>query len=183
MRRTSTRRAVALAAVAVLTGFGQNALAATKVVNYQPAGMHATSTYSGSCSAASSLSAQPDAYRCTARLHGSYDPCFAQAPGRVACPIDLVHDSGVELTVAQLPKRAASAAPSSRPWAMRLTQGQFCISARGYTGQHGYAYACGASACAAPTLAPLNTTYETNCVAIAGDAKRPRPFFVRTLWF
>ncbi len=156
--------------------------ASTKVITYTPSGMHATATYSGHCSSPSHLSAQADALRCTAHLHGTYDPCFSAGPHRAACPIDVVKNRGVVVTVDRLPAPKPSHASANRPWAMRLAQGQFCIYAEHYSGQHGYPYSCGASACALPTLAPLNSTYEANCVPIAGHGHNPRPFFVATVW-
>jgi hypothetical protein len=156
--------------------------ASTKVVVYRPAGMDVTATYAGRCSSPSQLSAQAHAVRCSAHLHGTYDPCFADGPGRAACPIDVARNRGIVVTVDKLPDPKPSRTGPSRPWAMRLSQGQFCIYAAHYSGQHGYPYSCGASVCAAPTLAPLNTTYEANCVPIAGHGHKPRPFFVATIW-
>jgi len=157
------------------------AAASTKVVTYQPVGMHATATYAGRCSSASHLTARADAVRCTAHLHGLYDPCFVESAHRVACPIDVVHDSGIVVTVTSLPL-ATAGSNAHGAWAMRLSQGQFCVNAGHYTGQKGYPYSCGATACSTPALAPLNTTYEANCVPIAGHGHNPRPFFVATLW-
>jgi hypothetical protein len=157
------------------------AAASTKVVTYRPAAMHAIATYAGHCPSASHVTARADAVRCTVHLHGSYDPCFVESAHRVACPIDVVRDSGIVVTVANLPP-ATAGGDGHRPWAMRLSQGQFCIYAGHYTGQKGYPYSCGATACSAPTLAPLNTTYEANCVPVAGHGHNARPFFVATLW-
>jgi hypothetical protein len=105
-----------------------------------------------------------------------------KSAGRLACPIDLVHDSGILLTVTALPTPSPGRKPPSHPWAMRLTQGQFCVYAHGFTGLHGFGYSCGESACSAPTLPPLSSTYQTNCTPLATSQPQPRPFFVSTIW-
>jgi hypothetical protein len=180
MDSTLGRRACVGAALAIAL-VPAAAAASTKTVAYRPAAMHATATYAGRCPSASHLTSRADAVRCTVHLHGTYDPCFVESAHRVACPIDVVHDSGIVVTVANLP-HATPRSDARRAWAMRLSQGQFCIYAGHYTGQAGYPYSCGATVCSVPALAPLNTTYEANCIPVAGHGHNPRPFFVATLW-
>lgn len=69
-------------------------------------------------------------YRCFA--HGSsmiYDPCFAPphaTTGPLVCVADPTVDDDVEFDVGALPA-APSGAPSTRPWAMQLSDGQVCV--------------------------------------------------------
>jgi len=177
-------RLSSLAAIAAIAAFVPAAVAAspTKVVEYQAAHMAATATYAGSCEGRSHLSAQHDAYRCHAPSHGRYDPCFAEGTSTVACPINVLKNTGVAITVTALPPASPSDPAPKQPWAMKLTQGQFCIHAPGFTGLHGYGYSCGTIACAAPALAPLERTYEANCTAVAATKPQPRPFFVATIY-
>lgn len=181
-RLSGASRGVALGAAAALCWSSAASAAATKIVHYDAAHMTATATYAGTCEGPSQLSGQADAYRCHAASQGHYDPCYAQGAHKLACPIDLVKKTGIDVTVTALPTPDPNRKQPAHPWAMHLVQGQFCIYAHGYTGLQGYGYSCGTIACSAPTLLPLNTTYQSNCTPIASAKPQPRPFFVATIW-
>jgi hypothetical protein len=85
-------------------------------------------TVSGTCVAAGV--AGTTSFRCFAQPHSTiYDPCFAPAhatSGPLECVADPAAPEAVEFDTGALPGPPAGA-PSTRPWAMELSDGQVCI--------------------------------------------------------
>jgi hypothetical protein len=122
---------------------------------------HVTSTVSGTCVAAGV--AGDSSYRCFAQGGGIYDPCFAPpgaASGPVLCVADPASPDVVQLDLGALPAPEPGA-PTTRAWALQLSDGQVCVLVNAAWG------GLGPFACPAPAA---RGTSEADChVPTAGS--------------
>jgi hypothetical protein len=150
---------------------------ATVVTKYNPSSMRVVAVERGYCWEGSLAANRTDAYRCTAhgvRWHGQsideiQDPCFVDGAQRVACPHNLVANTGVTILISSLP-----ASPASWPhavWAMELENGAVCEIITGMGPGNGYTLSCNdatrtktATTCMKPYVMLHN--YYTTCARL-----------------
>jgi hypothetical protein len=117
------------------------AAASSSVIHYTASSMHVVRTVAGSCWTGSIASNRSDAYRCMAG-NSIHDPCFALARDSVACPEDLVADSGIVMKLTT-PLPAAQSPPAQpQAWALLLQGDAPCLRATGTLEDPDYPFYC-----------------------------------------
>jgi hypothetical protein len=143
----------------------------TKVVPYSALSMRVTGHARGSCWTSSIASTRRDAFRCMTG-NAIHDPCFTRTPSAVACPDDVVHNSGLLLELTK-PLPAPGSPEAAQPWAMVLEGKRACNRATG-TVDPDYPFYCegNSGACSAPNLAKREAAYWVTCATMVDGKPR-----------
>jgi hypothetical protein len=117
-------------------------------MTFNASNMKVTGTATGYCWTGSIASLRSDAYRCMVG-NSIHDPCFTINAKSVACPTNVVANSGVRISLNKpLPRANPNATPNA--WMMTLAGGAKCNVGTG-TIIPGYPFYCtGGLVCAAP---------------------------------
>ena len=156
----------------------------TRVVSYAPSHMKGKAA-KGSCWTSSAASSRSDAFRCMIG-NSIMDPCFELSAKAVACPQDVVANTGVIIYLTKpLPEANPNTAP--KPWRFQLAGGSGiqCNAGTGTViGNYPY-YCSGNLVCAVPAAtAKWPATFMAQCGTPSGPmtVKGSRAMFVTTLW-
>jgi hypothetical protein len=140
----------------------QIATAKTTTVAFSAAHMKVTGTASGTCWTGSIASLRSDAYRCMVG-NSIHDPCFSLNAKSVACPTNVVANTGIRISLSKpLPRSNPNATPNA--WMITLAGGATCNMGTG-TIIPGYPFYCsGGIVCAAPmTSTPKPAAIFVEC--------------------
>ncbi len=161
---------------------GAKAATGTKIVKYAASSMHVSERATGTCWTSSIASTRSDAYRCMVG-NEIHDPCFKLSSVEVACPQDLVKNSG-ELIKLTKPLPPAASPQAAQPWAMVLAGNKTCNRATG-TADPDYPFYCEGSpgACSAPNLSSAAASYEIRCATmVEGKPRSVMHFLANTVY-
>lgn len=152
----------------------RTAAAKTTVVQYSASTMTVSSTVSGSCFATSIASNRRDAFRCMVG-NAIHDPCFSIAAKKVACPQDLVKNSGIAITLTKPLPPAASPPKAPQAWALILKSGATCNRATGTMMDPDFPFYCSGmpnGACSID-LSKAKVAYFARCATFEHSGSKP----------
>lgn len=156
----------------------------TKVVNYNASGLKGK-TVKGYCWTSSNASPRADAFRCMIG-NSIMDPCFKVNARLVACPQNLVANTGTLIALTK-PLPAPNPKSPAKPWSFQIAGGSG-ITCNAGTGTviANYPYYCqGNLVCAVPAPSKkIPAAYMALCGTPTGpmSVKGARSMFVITLW-
>lgn len=156
----------------------------TRVVSYAASGMKGKAV-KGSCWTSSVASTRSDAFRCMIG-NSIMDPCFKLSARAVACPQNVVANTGVIINLTK-PLPQANPKSAAKPWRFQVAGGSgiMCNAGTGtVVGNYPY-YCSGNLVCTVPaTTAKWPTTFTATCGTPSGPmtVRGARSMFVVTLW-